>query len=83
MEFYAHSPYGSISCGMYDGYAGPPVAFCESVRPAAKRRRHSMPAELNGVLCTSATTGITCVKVAEPGKGKGFRVNKSEAVEVG
>jgi hypothetical protein len=45
--------------------------------------RYGQQAELDGVLCTSATDGITCVKVAEPGKGKGFRINKSEAVEIG
>jgi hypothetical protein len=45
--------------------------------------QYGQQAELNGVLCTSATNGITCVKVVEPGKGKGFRINASEAVEVG
>ena len=39
--------------------------------------------ELEGVLCTSATNGITCIKVSGAGNGKGFRINASEAVEVG
>jgi hypothetical protein len=45
--------------------------------------QYGQQAELNGVLCTSATNGVTCVKVAEPGRGKGFRINESEVVEVG
>jgi hypothetical protein len=39
--------------------------------------------ELDGFRCSSATNGITCTVVAGAGKGKGFRVNKDEAVEVG
>jgi hypothetical protein len=37
----------------------------------------------NGIRCTSALNGITCTVVAGVGKGKGFRVNKDEAVRVG
>lgn len=44
---------------------------------------YGQSSELNGIRCTSAPNGITCVKVSGPGKGKGFRVNKDEAVEVG
>lgn len=33
--------------------------------------------------CTSAANGITCIKVSGEGRGKGFRVNKDEALEVG
>lgn len=36
----------------------------------------------NGLLCTSATDGITCTLVSGVGKGKGFRIEASEAVEV-
>jgi len=39
--------------------------------------------EAEGIRCASAPNGITCVKVSGPGKGKGFRVNKDEAVRVG
>ena len=39
--------------------------------------------EGNGFRCTSATNGITCVTVAGTGAGKGFRINKNEAVQVG
>jgi hypothetical protein len=37
----------------------------------------------DGLLCTSATDGITCTLDSGAGKGKGFRINKLEAVEVG
>jgi hypothetical protein len=45
--------------------------------------KYGQATEENGVRCTSATNGITCIKVASAGKGKGFRINKDEAVEVG
>jgi hypothetical protein len=38
---------------------------------------------VDGISCTSAADGITCVKTSGPGKGHGFRVRKDEAVEVG
>lgn len=38
--------------------------------------------EAAGFRCTSATNGITCIKVSGTGKAKGFRINKDEAVEV-
>lgn len=37
----------------------------------------------DGIRCTSEPNGVTCIVVAGVGKGKGFRVNKDEAVEVG
>lgn len=37
----------------------------------------------DGIRCTSTPNGITCTVVAGTGKGKGFRINKDEAVEVG
>lgn len=36
-----------------------------------------------GIRCESAPNGITCTKITGVGKGNRFRVNKSEAVEVG
>lgn len=39
--------------------------------------------EIDGVLCTSAADGITCVEATGPSRGRGFRVNAMEAVEVG
>lgn len=44
---------------------------------------YGQASELHGFRCTSAADGITCVKVLPPAVGKGFRVNKDEAVEVG
>jgi hypothetical protein len=43
--------------------------------------KYGQATEEDGVRCTSATNGITCIKVAGAGKGKGFRINKDEAVE--
>jgi hypothetical protein len=37
----------------------------------------------DGLLCKSATSGITCTLTSGTGEGKGFRINKGEAVEVG
>jgi hypothetical protein len=39
--------------------------------------------EREGVRCTSASSGIICTIVAGAGKGKGFRINRREAVRVG
>jgi hypothetical protein len=39
--------------------------------------------EAEGIRCESASDGITCLKVAGPGKGHGFRVNRDEAVRIG
>lgn len=39
--------------------------------------------EVHGFRCTSASTGVTCTKVAGPGVGRGFRINAHEAVRVG
>jgi hypothetical protein len=36
-----------------------------------------------GIACSSAKNGITCIKVTDPGRGHGFRVNKDEAVQIG
>lgn len=45
--------------------------------------KYGQATEERGVRCTSATNGITCITVAGPAKGKGFRINKDEAVEIG
>jgi hypothetical protein len=37
----------------------------------------------NGLLCMSAADGITCTLDSGAGEGKGFRIDKSEMVEVG
>jgi hypothetical protein len=47
--------------------------------PVLEYGQHS---ELDGVRCTSAADGITCIKVSGSGKGRGFRIAKGEAVEV-
>jgi hypothetical protein len=45
--------------------------------------RYGQQTELGGIRCVSATDGITCTVVAGTGKGKGFRINKDEAVQIG
>jgi len=45
--------------------------------------RYGQQSEWEGVLCTSAVNGITCVENVAPGRGKGFRVSAAEAVAVG
>jgi hypothetical protein len=60
---------GASSCGL--GFPhGPPLAYGQKT-------------EEHGFSCTSATSGITCIKLEGAGKGKGFRINTNEAVEVG
>lgn len=36
--------------------------------------------EVNGIRCTSAPDGITCVKLTAPGQGNGFRISKDGPV---
>jgi hypothetical protein len=43
---------------------------------------YGQSSELDGVRCTSAADGITCIKVSGAGKGHGFRIDKSGTVEV-
>jgi hypothetical protein len=38
--------------------------------------------QVEGVRCSSAPTGITCVKLTEPGKGRGFQVNKEGVAKI-
>lgn len=38
---------------------------------------------INGVLCKYTTAGMTCTLASGPGKGRGFRINKNGAVQVG
>jgi hypothetical protein len=40
-------------------------------------------ADADGVLCKSATNGITCTLTAGPGKGKGFFINSASVSRVG
>jgi hypothetical protein len=42
--------------------------------------RYGQQSELGGVLCTSATSGITCLETSGARAGEGFRVSSSEAV---
>lgn len=73
---------GGVTLCAYEHDASP--GYClQNWNEKAPVLQYGQQAELNGVLCTSAPNGITCVKLAEPGKGKGFRINKSEAVEIG
>jgi len=39
--------------------------------------------ESNNVLCTSATSGITCVIASGPGKGRGFFINATSVRRIG
>lgn len=73
---------GGVTICAYE-HNTPPGYCLQNWNEQAPVLQYGQQAELDGVLCTSATDGITCVKLDEPGKGKGFRINKSEAVEVG
>jgi len=44
--------------------------------------RYGQSSELDGIRCTSAVNGITCEEATGTGKGHGFRVSPSEAVEL-
>jgi hypothetical protein len=50
--------------------------------PSAPVLAYGEQSQVAGVRCSSARTGITCVKLTEPGKGRGFRANKEEVVEI-
>jgi hypothetical protein len=73
---------GGVTICAYEHNA-PPGYCLQNWNEKAPVLQYGQQAELDGVLCTSATDGVTCVKVAEPGKGKGFRINRTEAVEIG
>jgi len=45
--------------------------------------RYGEETEAEGIRCSSAEDGITCIKVSGQGKGQGFRVSKDKAVRVG
>ncbi|MGA9856279.1 MAG: hypothetical protein WBQ18_00380 [Solirubrobacteraceae bacterium] len=51
--------------------------------PQAPVLRYGAQTEADGVLCTSARNGITCVLAAGAHKGRGFRVSPSADVPVG
>jgi hypothetical protein len=61
----------------------PPGECLQNWNEAAPVLPYGRQDEYDGVLCTSATDGITCIKVAGSGLGAGFRINKSELVEIG
>ena len=44
---------------------------------------YGQSSEVGAFHCASAVDGVTCVKRSAPGVGRGFRINKDEAVEVG
>ena len=39
--------------------------------------------DLNGFICSSAQNGITCVVASGPNSGRGFRINRRQALTVG
>jgi hypothetical protein len=65
------------------GFHGPPEGCLQNWNEKAPVLQYGQQSERDGVLCTSAPNGITCVENSEPAKGKGFRVSAGEAVEVG
>ncbi len=60
-----------------------PLGCFQNWNNSAPILRYGQSDLYNGVLCTSATNGITCTVASGAGKGKGFRINKREAVKVG
>jgi len=65
------------------GFHGPPETCLQNWDAKAPILPYGQQSEIGGILCSSAPTGVTCVEVAGPAKGKGFRVSATEAVEVG
>jgi hypothetical protein len=61
---------------------GVPQGCLQNWDSAAPILPYGQASELEGVRCTSAIAGITCVSVTGASKGKGFRVCSSEAVDV-
>ena len=57
--------------------------FCSLGFPSGPILAYGERTEAQGFRCTSAPDGITCIKAAGAGKGKGFRINTNEAVAVG
>jgi hypothetical protein len=66
-----------------EGSHGPPLG-CYQNWPAERLPvlRFGEETVAAGFRCRSEPDGITCIKTSGAGKGKGFRVNKEEAVEV-
>ncbi len=67
-------PGGHVPLGCYQNWPSPaehtPVL------------RYGEQTVFGGFRCSSATNGITCIEVDGTAKGKGFRINKDEAVRV-
>jgi hypothetical protein len=61
---------------------GSPQGCAQNWDATAPILAYGQSSELEGVRCTSATSGITCVVTSGASRGKGFRVSSSEAVEV-
>jgi len=61
---------------------GPPAGCFQNWDSNAPILKYGQQTELNGLRCISATDGITCTVLTGAGQGKGFRVNKDEAVEL-
>ena len=57
--------------------------FCSLGFPSGPILAYGQRTEAQGFSCTSAPDGITCIRAAGVGKGKGFRISTNEAVEVG
>jgi hypothetical protein len=68
----------------YPAGVGHPPAGCFQNWPNEKLPvlRVGEATDVGSVRCTSAADGITCVKVSGPKKGKGFRIDAQEAVEL-
>ncbi len=68
----------------YPGGAGHPPAGCFQNWPNEKLPilRVGEATSAGGVRCTSGADGITCLEVGGPAKGKGFRIDAQEAVEL-
>jgi hypothetical protein len=75
------SKQGEVSVCNKDGTIG--ASSCGLGFPHGPTLAYGQKTEAHGFSCTSATNGITCIKVEGAGKGKGFRINTNEAVEVG
>lgn len=60
-----------------------PLACFENWNSHARILRYGQADLYGGMRCTSAHDGITCMVVAGTGRGKGFRINKDEAVGLG
>jgi hypothetical protein len=63
-------------------FHGSPQRCAQNWDATAPILAYGQSSEEEGVRCTSATNGITCVDASGASGGKGFRVSSSEAVEL-